>query len=52
MISIDVKKPEVKEKAPEKSLSQQNRLRQAKENSEKKMSVEKAQRLKKAGLVK
>jgi hypothetical protein len=52
MISIDAKKPEAKEKEPAKSLSQQRMLREAKEDAAKKMSVEKSQRLKKAGLVK
>jgi hypothetical protein len=48
MISIDVQKPEVKVKEAEKSLSQQKRLRDA----DKKMSVEKYERLKRAGIVK
>ena len=52
MISIDVKKPAVKIIEPEKSLSQQKRLRGAKDEVEKKMSVEKADRLKRAGIAK
>jgi len=52
MISINVEKSEVKEKEPEKSISQKNLLRKAKADAEKKMSLEKSQRLKNAGLVK
>ena len=52
MISINAKKPEVAGKEPEKSLSQQKMLREAKGNAEKKMSLEKYDRLKRAGLVK
>jgi len=52
MISINVPKKESKEKAPEHSLSYKNHLREAKADAEKKMTVEKSQRLKKAGLVK
>lgn len=52
MISINVPKQEVKEAAPAKSLSQQRYLRDAKRDSEKKMTAEKYERLKRAGIVK
>jgi hypothetical protein len=52
MIAIDVKRSEAPEKEAEKSLSHQRMLREAKDDAAKKMSVEKSQRLRKAGLVK
>ncbi len=52
MISINAEKPEIKKEKPEKSISQKNLLRKAKEDPEKKMSLEKYERLKNAGLVK
>jgi len=52
MISINVPKQDIKEKEPEKSNSQKNLLRSAKEDAEKKMTVEKAARMKRAGLTK
>lgn len=52
MIIINAVKPKVESKEPEKSLSHKNHLRRAKEDSEKKMSLEKSQRLKAAGLAK
>jgi hypothetical protein len=52
MISINVPKTEVKEKEVEPSISQKNLLRTAKEDAEKKMTQEKYERLKKAGVVK
>lgn len=52
MIIIDVEKPEVKEKKPEMSLSQQKLLRDAKEEAQKKMTNEKIQLLKRAGIIK
>lgn len=51
MISINAEKLEVAAKAPTKSLSQQNQLRRAKAGA-KKMSLGKAQLLKKAGIAK
>lgn len=52
MIAIDKGNKEVKKAQPKPSLSQQNHARRAVEQNEKKMTVEKAQRLKRAGLVK
>lgn len=52
MISINVEKSEVKAKEPEKSLSQKGLLRRAKADAGKKMSLEKIQRLRNAGLMK
>lgn len=52
MISINVPKQESKKKAAEPSVSHKNHLRDAKARAEKNMTVEKAQRLKTAGLVK
>jgi hypothetical protein len=52
MISINVEKPAVTEKEAEASISRKNMLRKAKEDADKKMSAEKYERLKRAGLVK
>ena len=52
MISIDAKKPAVTPKKSKKSLSQQKLARGALVQSKKKMSAEKYDRLKTAGIVK
>ena len=52
MISINVPKKQTKDHEPEKSMSQKRLLREAKADADRKTSVEKSQRLKKAGLVK
>lgn len=52
MISINVPKQEVKTATPAQSLSQQKYRRDAKREAEKKMTVEKYERLKRAGIVK
>jgi len=52
MISINVPKQNIKEEKPEQSLSQKNLIREAKDDAAKKMSQEKYERLKKAGVVK
>lgn len=52
MVIIDVEKLEVKEKEPKASLSRQKLLHDAKESAKRKLTPEKVQLLKKAGIMK